>query len=420
MFDTVVSVVPSVCALLCVAILARAAMRHLPHLRDLPAPPDPAASDAPMVLPAVSIIVPARNEERRLPACLAALVRQDYPAYEVIVVDDESTDRTAALVRAMSSRHRRIRLLCGAPLPAGWVGKPWALHQGAEAARGEWLLFIDADAVCTPRTLRTLVAHALAHDLDALTLLPLQEVRTLWECAVQPAVFTLMLCGIDPGGLTRPRDKHHTVANGQALLIRRAVYDAVGGHAVVSGAIVEDFALARRLRACGRRLGWVDGRGLVRVRMYRSLGELREGWAKNLLLPGLLNGGERIALLLLIMLVGPLPYLLALLASGWLVVGRHTPLVWLALALGALAIGLLLRLQWGLRMVHTGGVKSLLLHPLGASIVSAIAVAALWRRAWHAPTTWRGRRYRLNETGPITTERTSSVSMLPTGWEGAP
>ena len=303
-------------------------------------------------------------------------------------------------------------------MPAGWVGKPWTLHQAAAVARGEWLFFVDADAVCAPQALGALVGYAHAQGLDALTLLPLQEVDTPWERAVQPAVFTLLLCGLDPAGLAPPRDDRHTVANGQALLIRRGAYEAVGGHAAVHGAMVEDFALARRLREGGRRLGWVDGRGLVRVRMYRSLAELWEGWTKNLLLPGLLSRVERQALVLLTVLVGPLPYLLVLLAAARLVVGPQSPLAWLALTLAVLAVGLLLRLQWGLRPFHTGGVTALLLHPLGAAIVPAIAVAGLWRQLRRAPTTWRGRRYHAAQLRLGPAEESPAPSTLPTPWEG--
>ncbi len=198
----------------------------------------------------------------------------------------------------------------------------------------------------------------------------------------------------------------------------RAAHDAIGGHAAVRGAIVEDFALARRLRARGRCLGWVDGRALVRVRMYRSLAELWQGWGKNLLLPGLLGGVERAGLVLLTVLVGPLPYLLMLVAAARLVVGPPDLLAWLAPALAALAVGLLLRLQWGLRPFHTGGARALLLHPLGAAIVPVLAVAALWRQLRHAPTTWRGRHYRLDDPCPSTAERSAAPSTLSTPREG--
>lgn len=238
---------------------------------------------------------------------------------------------------------------------------------------------------------------------------------------VQPAVFTLLLCSVDPAGLNPPRDDRHALANGQALLIRRSAYEAIGGHAAVRGAIVEDFALARRLRACGRRLGWVDGRDLVRVRMYRSPAALWEGWTKNLLLPGVLGGGERAALVILILLAGPLPYALLLLALGGLVAAPASPAAWLALALAGLAVGLLLRLQWGLRPFHTGGVGALLLHPVGAAIVPAMAVATLWRHVRHTSTLWRGRRYSLSDGFSLATPDVGSApSTPPTLREGTP
>ncbi len=213
---------------------------------------------------------------------------------------------------------------------------------------------------------------------------------------VQPAVFTLLLCSVDPAGLNPPRDDRHALANGQALLIRRSAYEAIGGHAAVRGAIVEDFALARRLRACGRRLGWVDGRDLVRVRG-----------------PGHPHSASRSA---------PLrAYALLLLALGGLVAAPASPAAWLALALAGLAVGLLLRLQWGLRPFHTGGVGALLLHPVGAAIVPAMAVATLWRHVRHTSTLWRGRRYSLSDGFSLATPDVGSApSTPPTLREGTP
>lgn len=231
--------------------------------------------------PLVSVIVPARNEERSIEGCVASLLAQAYPHLEVIVVDDHSDDGTASIVARLAARDARLRLIRGELLPDGWIGKCWAAYQGARAARGEWLLFTDADTRHHPAMLASAMRYARERRADLLTLGPRQELKTFWERALLPAIFSIVITAA--GTPDEVNDPSHPAAkaSGQFLLFRSAVYWALGGHEAVRDELVEDFALARRVKGTGHRLVLADGRQLVTTRMYRSLGEIFEGFTKN-------------------------------------------------------------------------------------------------------------------------------------------
>ncbi|MBV8206109.1 MAG: glycosyltransferase [Acidobacteria bacterium] len=225
----------------------------------------------------VSVLVPARNEEENLAACLGSLVRQDGIAYEIIVIDDHSTDRTAEI----ASRFHGVRLVKADELPEGWCGKQHALECGVRHAGGEWLLFTDADTVHQPGSLRQAVNEAREHGADLLSYSPAQEVRTFWELALMPVVFAELARTYRPGDVCNP-ESPVAAANGQYLLIRRAAYDRIGGHAAVRNTLLEDVALARNVKQGGGRLRFRYGGDAVSARMYRTLGAMCEGWTKNL------------------------------------------------------------------------------------------------------------------------------------------
>lgn len=233
-------------------------------------------------LPALSVIVPARDEERTIERCVRSLLAQTLDA-EIIVVDDRSTDRTPEILATLQREASRVRVVRGEPLPDGWIGKPWALAQGVRAAHGEWLLFTDADSWHHPAACASVLGFAVDRGADAVTLGTYQELGTLGERATLPSVLGLILlaCGSFED-LNDPRKPDAALANGQYILVRRAAYEALGGHAALRGAIVEDVGFARRLKADGRfRLLIAGGEHLVRVRMYDSLGAVWRGFTKN-------------------------------------------------------------------------------------------------------------------------------------------
>jgi glycosyltransferase involved in cell wall biosynthesis len=229
--------------------------------------------------PAVSVIVPARNEETCLSACLQSLVAQAEVRFEVIVVDDHSTDRTREIAQSFPG----VRVIEAGPLPEGWTGKNNAVTAGAGEARGEWLLFTDADTVHLPGALARALAEAKARHVDLLSYSPEQIVESFWEKAVMPVIFAELALAYRPAEVSDPRSSA-AAANGQYILIKRETYDDAGGHAAIASSLLEDVVLARAVKQSGRRIFFRYGGDQVHTRMYRSFDQLREGWTKNLAL----------------------------------------------------------------------------------------------------------------------------------------
>ena len=213
----------------------------------------------------VSVMVPARNEEACLGNCLESLVTQAGVSFEIIVVNDASTDRT----REIAQSFPRVRVVDADPPPSGWTGKNNAMAAGSRVADGEWLLFTDADTVHFPGSLARAVAEAKQHGAALLSYSPEQEVHGFWEMAVMPVIFSELAATYQPSLVSDPRSPA-AAANGQYILISREAYEAIDGHALVSNSLLEDVALAKAVKASGR--------------MYRSFAQLREGWTKNLAL----------------------------------------------------------------------------------------------------------------------------------------
>jgi glycosyltransferase involved in cell wall biosynthesis len=223
-------------------------------------------------VPRVSIVVPARNEAARLPDLLRSLEKLDYPDYEVIVVDDCSTDGTAAVVESFGAR-----LVSGNERPPGWAGKQWACFQGASIAVGDVLLFTDADTVHTPNSLTDAVSFLKRSGAAMISSLPYHDANTWWERLLGP-FHVLLLAVTAPFGTPRPG---RVYAIGQYLMLTRAAYAALGGHASVKGEFVEDLPLANLCLERGLRYRVYHGARLFSVRMYDSLGEFVRGWRRN-------------------------------------------------------------------------------------------------------------------------------------------
>jgi glycosyltransferase involved in cell wall biosynthesis len=230
--------------------------------------------------PAVSVIVPARNEEACLGACLQSILAQSGVAFEIIVVDDHSIDRTREIAQSFGSAE--VRVIEAGPLPAGWTGKNNAVTAGSRAARGQWLLFTDADTIHLPGSLARTLEEAKRQGAALLSYSPEQIVKSFWEKAIMPVIFADLAVSYRPSQVSDPN--FPAAANGQYILITREAYDSVGGHAAIAGNLLEDVALARAVKRSGRRIFFRYGGDAVRTRMYRSFAQLREGWTKNLAL----------------------------------------------------------------------------------------------------------------------------------------
>ena len=228
---------------------------------------------------AVSVIVPARNEEACLADCLQSLTTQSGVAFEIIVVDDHSTDRTREIAMSFPG----VRVIEVGPLPDGWTGKNNAVATGARQAQGEWLLFTDADTVHLPGSLAAALKEAHEDGAELLSYSPEQIAITFWEMATLPVVFAELARQYSPSKVSDPNSPI-AAANGQYILIRGETYEAVGGHAAIAGNILEDVALARNVKSSGRKIRFRYAADKVRTRMYRNYRQLRDGWTKNLAL----------------------------------------------------------------------------------------------------------------------------------------
>ena len=228
----------------------------------------------------VTAIVPARNEEVVIAACVKSLGCQPEIS-EILVVNDQSTDGTAGVVLELTKKLPKLRLLESASLPEGWVGKNHALWVGAQEAKGEWLLFTDADAEHEANSAARGLQIAQEHSAALVSFSPEQITGQWYEKALIPYVYLRLAKKFSYEQVNNP-DSPAAAANGQFLMIRRDVYDAIGGHPGVAGELLEDVAIALRVKQAGQRIWFGSGKGIVRTRMYRSFGAMWEGWKKNL------------------------------------------------------------------------------------------------------------------------------------------
>jgi len=326
----------------------------------------------------VSVIVPARNEEASLGTCLESLVAQTGVSFEILVIDDGSTDRTGEIARSFSG----VKVTAPGPLPTGWTGKNNALVADAKEARGKWLLFTDADTVHRAGSLSRSIQEVQRQRAAMLSYSPEQEVHGLWEKAVMPIIFAELASTFRPSDVSNPASPV-AAANGQYILISREAYDAVGGHAAIATSLLEDVALARAVKASGRRIFFRYAGDAVRTRMYRSFAQLREGWTKNLVL--LFPSPVRLAVLRLtefMLIVGG--------AAVAIVTGTHgkwRPAV-IAAIVAVVLFGFLLRRIRRAHFSWDANLLSLIGLPLFSYLLLRSRIAY-----WNGTVAWKGRRY---------------------------
>lgn len=343
--------------------------------------------------PLVSVIVPARNEAQAIGTVVQSVLASRYARFELLVVDDRSTDETAAIVERLAAEPAagRLRLLRGAELPADWYGKPWACHQGAQAARGDLLLFTDADTSHGPDLLGAAVAAMEAVPADLLTVAPRQRCDSFWERLVMPQIWMLLGWRYHPDTVNHARRARDVIANGQFILVARETYRALGGHASVRAEVAEDLALAQHFWRAGKRLHFAFADRLMETRMYSSLAHIIEGWSKNIYLGGRRSYPEEPLARALV------PVSLSLAMLFWLLPAVLLPLAWLGVlpphshawvqlaALAAAAFWSLISI--GMHIPPWYG----LLYPLGAGMALYIILRSTFRG--RSRVEWKGRTY---------------------------
>lgn len=238
-------------------------------------------ADLPDHPPLISVIVPAHNEERSIRECIRSVLDQDYPNFELIVVDDRSADDTAAIARSVGKNVKNFRLISVDCLPAGWTGKCHALAVGTRHADGSWLAFLDADSVLTPTALRQCYHLAVSKRVSMVTLSPAFVLKTFWEKALQP-VMSGMAQMLHPLVMVNDPKSPVASANGMFYLINREAYRIIGGHHDVKDLAVEDIGIGKRVKAAGLGLLFANGHKLLKTRMYTTFREIINGWTRIL------------------------------------------------------------------------------------------------------------------------------------------
>ncbi len=363
------------------------------RIRCIPVLTRPGSADEPD-LPWVSLVIPARNEAHNIGLCLDGILAQTYDRYDVIVIDDGSTDETPAILARYAEAHTRLRVFQGASLPADWTGKCYACQQGVGYAQGEWVLFLDADTRPRPDLVAAMVTHAQHHQFDMLTIFPFQELITFWERLLVPA-FLGLIHAIFPIERVNAPDARpdETVALGQCMLVRRSAYEQVGGHACVKGTVLEDVRLAQAFRITGFRVGAADGTHDLHVRMYTSRQEVVEGLTKNAR-EGFRSGQQRsvwVGARQIMLAFGPFDLLIL---GVFLLISHADMLAWAVFLHGVVTMVLalsfwiwLLRRWYGLSWIFA------LLWPLGVACYSTIALRSIWRVRRGHGVIWKGRTY---------------------------
>ena len=335
--------------------------------------------------PRLSVCVPARNEERGVEACLHSLLNQNYPNFEVIAIDDHSTDRTGDIIRNLAQENSRLKVLKAADLPEGWLGKPFALHQAFKVTQGEYLLFTDADPVFKPTALNTAVHVMRERDLDVLTLMPKAEFGSFWERAVQPVIFGFIASLTRFKNVNDP-DHRSAMGFGAFLMFRRSAYEKIGGHEAGKSDVLEDVLIAKRAKRAGLKLFVADAKQLFSIRMYFGLKEIWFGWEKNMFLAmkkSVLKATYNVAVVLGFVFT---PYIILAInifeQIGWLWIGMAV--------IGVVLVSAAAYKTCDEMELHR---NNAVLFPMGALVMAAIMANSMFHTLVRKKTKWRGRVY---------------------------
>lgn len=381
-----------------VMVKGRKRMRIL--ARPAPAIPNPP--------PSVSVLIPAKDEAVQIEKCVRSVLKQDYPNFDVIVIDDRSTDGTGTILDDMSSQDPRLKVvhLKEGSLPPGWGGKSFALHNGLMQAKGDWLLFVDADVQLEPDVMGATIAWALNRKFDLISLLPKFVSGTISEGVLQPlagaatsAMFVIALTNSNVWPKT-------AFANGQYLMVRRDAYEAIGGHEAIRGTLSEDVAIARMLKMAGYRprLGWGDS--WATVRMYEGFGAIFRGWSRNFYVGSLGKPWRILGLMAFLVLCCWSVFA----SAGWGWYRIENPVIawgghgWIASAIAhyvMMTVSVALMYFWAGEPIWYA-----LLFPLGGLFLFTVCIKSLWI-CMTGKVTWRGTQYSATELAGTTNSETN-------------
>jgi chlorobactene glucosyltransferase len=338
--------------------------------------------------PFISVLVPVRNEEINARSCLTSLLNQDYPRYEVIVLDDNSEDSTGEILNSLKQEYPALKIIHGKPLTEGWTGKTYACWQLAGEAKGEWLLFTDADTIHTKESLRKAINIALKRDADLLSVFPETTTVSFPEKLIMPMLFFVSFVLLPYYFVDKKGFVKFAMAVGPFMFFKGSAYEKIGGHASVKDSILEDVQLAVKIKEHGLNLAVSDGQDLCSVRMYRNFSEIWEGFSKNIFAGFGYSTPALFTIIIVFLVLFFLPFIFLLIELA----GNNFGLVFqftLIQVIILFLIRILLSVKFRL------GIVSTLLHPLGAFIVPVIAFNSWrWIASGHGAK-WKGRIYKI-------------------------
>lgn len=357
-------------------------------------PPIEPGFATPELLGSVSVVVPTLNEAERISPCLAGLSRQSYEVREITIVDSNSQDGTPDLVKAAAQKDPRFRLMTDDPLPSGWVGRPWALHNGFlhSSEQCEWILGMDADTQPSPGLVASLVRTAQAGKYDLVSLSPQFILKYPGEWWLQPALLITLIYRFDPAGVNT-QVAERVMANGQCFLCRRSVLAQLGGYTSARSSFCDDVTLARNIAAAGFKVGFLDGAKVLKVRMYEGAAQTWQEWGRSLDLKDASSTAALWGDLWLLLSVQGLPLLIVLsylfnggpsiqLAPQFLLWGLNSFLL-------TIRIALLFAIAPSYDRTPATGGWLFWISPLA----DPLAVLRIFLSAFRTPTQWRGRSY---------------------------
>ena len=349
-------------------------------------------ASVPLDQPLVSVLIPARNEEKNIGRCLDSVLNQDYPNFEVLVLDDNSTDRTAEIVNSTSEKDNRVQLIKGKPLPDGWAGKCFACHQLSQNARGSWLLFVDADTRSQPHMIRSTLQLAIMNNAAMLSGFPRQKLSGITQKMVIPILFYFVVMCWFPLWLFHSWKKPGpTLAIGQFLLFKREDYEGIGGHESVKSRIMEDVWFGIEMHRLKRRILSVDLSGVLTTRMYTNMGNMAEGCIKWFYSVAALSPIALVGLVLVAYIFFLAPFYWAFVRPVNDLGADGFVMDWGVIVL--IQVGAILLMRIVADIYFRGSKISFIFHPLGISFLILAVIVGASRRALGVGVAWKDRVY---------------------------
>jgi len=341
--------------------------------------------------PLISVLIPARNEEKNIGRCLRSLVKQDYSNIEILVLDDNSNDTTYNIVDGWSKKDSRIESLRGKPLLPGWKGKSYACHQLSKHARGEYLIFTDADTLHFPNSVSSSIAALLSNDLDALSVFPKQIMVTIHERMVVIFINLAIMALMPLALIGKIKNPKISIANGQFMLFKRKIYDSIEGHRNIKKDIVEDVAISKQIKKCGFKFMVFDGRTNIYCRMYNGFREVVRGFSKFIFASMNYSIARLAAVVSLVLILFLVP--LILFPIGFYII--RWPLIINVNLLIQISIIFIIRIAMTFRF--RSRILDIILHPLSMFYIMSLSVNSVYQAKYGKGIYWKDRIYEMDD-----------------------